>query len=152
MLKFTDYLTYPKFWSKVDKTAACWLWTANTDRDGYGNITVNKKQYKAHRFSLLIHGVNVPKGSIVMHTCDNPRCVNPEHLIVNTQQANILDRDNKNRQAVGEANGASVLTASSVLEIRQLYPMVPMRKLAKQYAVSDGTIRSIVRRWTWRHL
>lgn len=141
-----------RFWTKVNKTQDCWLWTANTCRDGYGNITANKIQYKAHRYSLLIHGVAVPKGSIVMHTCDNPSCVRPEHLIVATQQDNIKDKVIKNRQAVGEAIGVSKLTESTVLEIRSLYPTLSIRKLSRKYNTCENNVRAIVKRETWKHI
>jgi hypothetical protein len=140
------------FWSKVHKTTTCWLWTAHTDRDGYGTITANKRQYRAHRYSLIIHGHTVPKTSKVLHTCDNPSCVNPAHLKIGTQQQNIVDRQNKKRQAVGERVGASKLTEQDVLDIRNAYPAIKLRELARKYNVSEGTIRCVVRRLTWQHI
>jgi hypothetical protein len=140
------------FWNKVNKTDSCWLWTANTCRDGYGNITANKIQYKAHRYSLLIHGVAVPKGAIVIHSCDNPSCVRPDHLTVATQQDNMKDKVNKNRQAKGETIGLSKLTESTVLEIRSLYPSLSIRKLSRKYNTCENNVRAIVKRETWKHI
>jgi hypothetical protein len=141
-----------RFWTKVNKTDSCWLWTANTCRDGYGNITANKIQYKAHRYSLMIHGVVVPKGSIVMHTCDNPSCVRPEHLKVGSQLDNMKDKVNKNRQTKGESNVLSKLTESTVLEIRSLYPSLSVRKLSRKYNTCENNIRAIIKRDTWKHI
>jgi hypothetical protein len=150
MLENTNVIA--RFWSKVNKTDSCWLWIANTCRDGYGNITANKIQYKAHRYSLMIHGAAVPKGSIVMHTCDNPSCVRPEHLIVATQRDNIKDKVNKNRQAKGESNALSKLTESTVLEIRSLYPTLSIRKLSRKYNTCENNVRAIIKRETWKHI
>lgn len=150
MLK--HYCLTDRFWSKVNKTDDCWNWTANTDRDGYGNITVNKIQYKAHRYSLMIHGVVVSKGCIVRHTCDNPGCVNPAHLRIGTHQDNMTDKVSKNRQTKGEAIVLSKLSESTVLEIRNLYPTLSIRRLSRRYNTCENNVRAIVQRKTWKHI
>jgi Mor family transcriptional regulator len=100
----------------------------------------------------MIHGVAVPIGCIVMHTCDNPSCVRPEHLIVATQRDNIKDKVNKNRQAVGENIGLSKLTESIVLEIRSFYPALSIRKLSRKYNTCENNVRAIIKRETWKHI
>ena len=86
-----------RFWSKVQKTNDCWLWTCTTDLDGYGLFGVDGKQWRAHRFCKLItDGLDSSK-PVVMHTCDNPRCVNPEHLVNGTIKENNLDKKSKRR-------------------------------------------------------
>ena len=81
------------FWAKVDKSGNCWNWTAAKDIDGYGKYSIAKKgSWRAHRFSLLVSGVEIPEGKIVLHHCDNPSCVNPAHLSVGTVQDNNLDK------------------------------------------------------------
>jgi hypothetical protein len=87
-----------RFMSKVDKTDDCWLWTCMKDRDGYGLFGLDGKQWRAHRFMMHItEGLSVDK-PVVMHTCDNPPCVNPKHLINGTIQDNNLDKLLKGRQ------------------------------------------------------
>ena len=86
-----------RFWSKVDKTDSCWLWTANTDNDGYGLFGFEKRQWRAHRFSMHISkglDTNLP---IVCHTCDNPACVNPDHLYNGTVKDNMQDKVKRGR-------------------------------------------------------
>jgi hypothetical protein len=87
------------FWKRVDKTTnpkGCWEWTGNTDIDGYGTFNCNHKKWLAHRFSMLIAGQD-PEGWIVMHSCDNPPCVNPEHLSLGTPADNTQDMLSKGR-------------------------------------------------------
>jgi len=134
-----------RFWNKVNKTDSCWLWTANTCRNGYGNINVNGVQTKAHRFSLIIHGVAVPNGAIVRHSCDNPSCVRPDHLMVGSQQDNMTDKVNKDRQH-------KILSRTQVLEIRSLYPSMSLKDISLRYNVTRENIRCIVKRISWKHI
>ena len=86
-----------RFWSKVNKTDNCWEWTCSLDRDGYGLFGLQGKQWRAHRFAKHItDGLDKDK-PVLMHTCDNRKCCNPEHLINATHRLNIQDRDRKGR-------------------------------------------------------
>jgi hypothetical protein len=94
-----------RFMKKVDHNhpSGCWQWTAAVDSCGYGQIMVGNKldgTYKlapAHRVSFELFKGKIPDGYCVCHTCDNPRCVNPDHLFPGTQLDNIRDRDSKGR-------------------------------------------------------
>jgi hypothetical protein len=93
-----------RFWANVipEPNSGCWLWLGSTDRKGYGQmrITTNKKQSKlkyATHISLKLHDHQIPSGLHVLHRCDNPACVNPEHLFVGTQQDNMRDMLQKGR-------------------------------------------------------
>ena len=152
------------FWNKVDKTDTCWNWTAYKDRDGYGIFGIkNVGQFKAHRFSLMLEGVDIPKGYIVMHHCDNPSCVNPYHLKPATIQENNKDKQNKGRQSLpkGTANAGAKLTDEEVRDIKaraQVGNRVGynngsnIKELASEYKVSTETIRLIARGITWDHI
>jgi hypothetical protein len=101
-----DALPMPeRFWSKVEKTDGCWLWTASTfTQRGYGQFAVDgKARTTAHRIAWeLTHGP-IPKTvngkpSVLMHSCDNRLCCNPAHLRVATQAENLKDMADKGRQ------------------------------------------------------
>ena len=86
-----------RFWAKVDigSRDECWEWGAYRNANGYGQIQVDKKTLKAHRYCFfLYHGFYPP---VVMHVCDNPPCVNPWHLLAGTQVLNVADRGAKGR-------------------------------------------------------
>jgi hypothetical protein len=91
-----------RFWSKVNKSNNCWNWEGTLDRDGYGHFGINYKIFKAHRFSSLLAG-NDPQGYVVCHTCDNPACVNPNHLVLASQEYNMKDMAKKGRSTKGIA-------------------------------------------------
>ena len=78
-----------RFWSKVDKTNSCWLWTASTRR-GYGQFVINNKPAPAHRFAYEQLVGDIPKGLQIDHLCRVRNCVNPEHLEPVTCRENIL--------------------------------------------------------------
>lgn len=89
------------FWSKVQIKGAneCWLWIAGKFRGGYGGFSVDRHTKKAHRIALMLSGVDVPDSSLVCHRCDNPSCVNPDHLFVGTSKDNTQDMIRKGRKA-----------------------------------------------------
>ena len=115
------------FWSNVQKSDGCWLWTGHADRDGYGKMS--RKEFvgtSAHRIVLELQGVSIPSGSVVMHTCDTPACVNPAHLSVATQQANVADAVIKGR--MGAAVSSERLGREMVLAIKRLDGKTQTRK------------------------
>ena len=143
-----------RFWSKVNKTDSCWLWTAGTERRGYGHYWLNGKTIKAHRYSYSLTNGPIPSNMVICHTCDNPSCVNPDHLFLGTTLDNIQDRQSKNRQAKGSKSSKSKLNATQVLEIRNLYATTntTCKELANKYNVSDNAIRLIIVRRNWKHI
>ena len=145
-----------RFWKKVDKTSTCWNWIGNKTRLGYGQIGLGGTEGKiclAHRISYeLAHGV-IPKGLCILHKCDNPACVNPEHLWAGTQQENIRDRCLKGRSegSKGEKNGKAKLNRKLVKEIRELYKTNEFSHtgLAEVFNVSKATIYYIINNKHW---
>jgi hypothetical protein len=142
------------FWAKVQKTDSCWFWTGCVDKCGYGQITIQYKMYKAHRVSWEMHCSDIPKGLLVCHHCDNPGCVNPEHLFLGTQKTNADDMVAKNRSLTGSKNHQSVLTEEDVLEIKALlatkeysYPQI-----AAKFNVTVPLIWQIKDNRAWKHV
>lgn len=115
--------TIKDFWLKVNKTDGCWNWSACRDKQGYGEFRFKMKKYKAHRFSWKVSFGDIPKGILVCHKCDNPSCVNPQHLFLGTQLDNIRDMVAKGRgfNRSGENNGMHKLSLVQVREIKKLY-------------------------------
>jgi hypothetical protein len=154
-------MPYPKrslvdrFWSKVQKTDTCWLWTGGKDSCGYGAIKdSDKKQMSAHRLSWEIHNGCTPAG-LVLHTCDNPACVNPLHLYVGTHEQNMRDkvlRDRTARNRGMRAGRACHLTETLVRAIRTRYVRggISQAALGREFGVAQSTVMRIVHRSAWK--
>ncbi len=152
-----------RFWSKVAFTAnpnKCWNWTLFKHR-GYGRFYLKVEGRKktvnfiAPRISYYLHNNVDPVGKAVLHTCDNPSCVNPKHLFLGTNKENTHDMMKKNRgvQPKGSRHGRSKLNEQIVLEIRDKYLAgVTQKELAKQHNVDVSAISLIVTKKTWSHI
>jgi len=87
------------FWSRVNKTASCWLWTGATVK-GYGYLKVPpspRRTMYAHRVVWCLRYGQPPNGMCILHRCDNPLCVNPDHLFLGTHADNMRDASAKGR-------------------------------------------------------
>jgi hypothetical protein len=128
----------------------CWLWIGNKNKLGYGKIWNLGKHVPTHRMSWMIYKGKIPKGLFICHHCDNPSCVNPEHLFLGTAKDNHDDCISKNRIAFGKRNKSSKLTYDKAVEIRNLYKACKsMRKLGSVYNVSGNVIWHIIHNKTW---
>ncbi len=142
-----------QFWNRVQKTDGCWEWLGCVDKDGYGRFQINGVKWKTHRFSYELH--KGPIGNLcVCHSCDNTKCVNPDHLWLGTTQDNTKDRQIKGRHkinpAIGESNGSSKFNNQQIEFIR--ISGLTGQDLSKLFNVSDNTIYAIRNRKTWRHI
>lgn len=151
MIKILKKSELKRFWKKVDKSGDCWLWTAYKKKGGYGTFNVEGTMITAHRFSWQIHFGGIPEGMNVLHKCDTPACIRPEHLFLGTQQDNIDDMVEKGRQQKGEKHGNAKLDEEIVLCIRKYYPMFTQKKLGEFFNVGQNTISKVVLFQLWSH-
>lgn len=128
----------------------CTEWLGALDKDGYGAFGYAGVMHRAHRASLRLSGVEVPRGMMVCHRCDNPACVNPQHLYVGTGVENMRDAAERNRLRVGSKSHLSKLTEDQVRDIRLSSRSVG--DLASAYGVTHGAISMIRSRKTWKHV
>jgi len=128
----------------------CWEWEGAKDKDGYGIFSFEKKTARAHRVALQLSGIDVPKGGLVCHTCDNPSCVNPNHLYLGSNRQNSDDKVKRGRSLKGARHYMAKLTDNDVIAIRQSTETAV--KTAKQFGISSSNVVMIRQRRTWTHL
>jgi len=142
-----------RFWAKVDIRGddECWNWKACKNQYGYGLFTIAGKKVVAHRLSYELEIGSIPDGLHVCHKCDNPSCVNPNHLFIGTRRDNWLDSINKGRQGK--------LNADDVHEIRRKYGESKevtkwdfCVECSKEYDVSPHTVWEMLSKMTWKHV
>lgn len=143
------------FWNRVDIRSddQCWEWQAQLKKDGYGVFWMNNTEWRAHRLVMHDLGHDITQ-KVVCHTCDNPKCVNPDHLFVGTQKENIADCIRKNRKPCGSKIINSKLTDQDVKDIRSEYAQhnITQRELAEKYHVSHVCIHQVIVRKQWKHV
>jgi hypothetical protein len=157
-----DYALVDRFMSFVDKADnGCWLWTGATvgPRPGYmyGAFQVRRGPYAgraAHRFSYRYFHGPIPEGMCICHRCDEPLCVNPDHLFLGTYADNYDDARRKGRNTRGELVATAKITEDDVREIRRRYAAggVSQTALANEYGISQQGVGQIVRWVTWTHV
>ena len=127
-----------RFWNKTKKQkSGCWEWTGSKFKSGYGQVRIKRKLARAHRIAWELVNGPIPKGMCVLHRCDNPPCVNPDHLFLGTQSENMQDMVEKDRRG---------LTMLQKQEIRKRYAkgVVFQRELADEYGVTRSYISIII--------
>jgi hypothetical protein len=132
--KYASKRTTPEnFWARVDKSGACWLWEGRSDEKGYGRVGYDRKRnVGAHRVAwALTHGGDLPT-AWVLHRCDNPPCVRPEHLFLGDARDNNRDRQNKGRTQ-GWAEMRSMRAGGAT-----------QQAIADRFGVSRGYVANIV--------
>lgn len=125
------------------------------DKDGYGWIKRNGKSQRAHRVAWeKANSRPVPAGMFVLHSCDNPTCVNPDHLRIGTHQENVDEKVQRQRQTKGESVTSSRLKESDIVAIRGMHAFgnCSLNQIAKKFGVSKNCIWKIVTMVNWRHV
>lgn len=147
-----------------EPNSGCWLWTASSDESGYGRLNgeaSGQRFRSAHRASWLLHKGAVPSGLFVLHKCDTPACVNPEHLFLGTTQDNVSDKMAKGRHprcapyapARGERCHGSKLTAPKVANIKMLFALGASGvAISEWFGVNKASASAIRRGTAWRHV
>jgi hypothetical protein len=149
-----------RFYDKVKMGPGCWEWTAAKLPKGYGKFGAGSGRrgwVLAHRFSYQLHYNVDPGEMLVCHKCDNPSCVNPDHLFLGTNSDNQQDSTAKGRKYTGDHKGEknrAIVTEEDVKKIRaECNGKKENRKqLAEKYGLSDSGIQKIIYRRTWKHV
>lgn len=147
LARFREYL--PKNQSRD----VCWEWQGGIGGDGYGRFWFQGKNVAAHRASAILHFGDVPKDKFVLHHCDNPKCVNPDHLMIGTHRENVAQMVKRGRVLCGEKNGSSVMTENQVRDIvAKLAAGAQVRTLAREMGISRSAVRNIAKGHSWKHI
>lgn len=123
----------------------CWIWLSFYDKHGYGRFNLNYKQYLAHRVAYKICYNIDPLTKLVLHNCDNPKCVNPNHLYLGTQKDNVNDAINRFRRYKPNAK----LNVDDILWIREHKSKLKPIELSEKFGVSVVQIRNILNYKNW---
>jgi len=142
-----------RFWSKVRKTQTCWVWTACiSGNNNYGSFKFEGRMQPSHRVAWVLKHGPIPDGLNVLHRCDNPPCVNPDHLFLGTHAENMADMRTKQRQVAphGSAHGMSKLVEADVIAIRN--DTRTHREIAADFGVDPTLIGHVKSGRIWTHV
>lgn len=144
-----------RIWSKVKigSENVCWPW-AGSIRGRYGRISYKDASLNVTRVIYFLSHGEIPNDKVVRHTCDNPICCNPTHLLIGTHADNVADRQSRGRTNApkGSKNGQSKLTEHDVLKIRILCKTKSQRSVARIYKVNQSIISDIILKKSWKHV
>lgn len=152
-----------RFLSKINKNGAihpynpelghCWEWQASRSKKGYGHFYFEGVCWQTHRLSWVFTNGNIPNGLFVLHSCDNPACVRPDHLFLGTNDDNMKDMVSKGRSGSyrGEESSNVKLTQQQVDEIRKRYAKgdIYQRDLGAEYGINQSHVSKIIRGDIW---
>lgn len=135
---------------EVDPDTDCWNWQGTRQWSGHGEIHYEGKTSRAHRVSYRAFKGEIPDGMAVCHSCDNPACINPDHLWLGSQAENLADMREKGRGTEGQTHPNAKLTEAAVREIRA--SKETSHALGRKYGVSHSLIVNVRQRKAWRHV
>ena len=126
------------FWSKVNKTDTCWLWTGSLDSRGYGRYKDGKVEWKAHRYAWFKTNGAIPDEKFLCHQCDVRTCVNPGHLFIGTALENGRDCASKGRERNQK------ITDQQAIEIYEMYKSgIITREICRKYGITRAQVTDI---------
>lgn len=150
-----------RFWSNVDTSPGpgkCWPWRGRASQDGYGKFNVPKQGggyrfTQATRVMVFLTAGPFPKSLLVRHTCDNPVCVNPDHLELGTHLDNARDMTDRQRQCRGEVHPKTTIAEHVVKDIRRrAIAGEPYSRIARDTGLHLNTVLGIAKGRTWKHV
>ncbi len=140
---------------------SCWNWKGYlcAPKKIYGltssTLDGKKKKILAHRLAFRLWKGDIPQGMFILHSCDNPLCLNPDHLHIGTPKKNMDEMKERGREkkALGEKNGYAKLTNKKVLEIRESFKKgLGVREISRKYKITSSSASYITRNITWKHI
>lgn len=142
-----------RFWSKVDRSGDCWLWTGVPNDSGYGRFAIDSRHVvRAHRFAFELENGPIGPGLDICHHCDTPPCVRALHLFAGTAADNMADCRRKDRGNRGERNGNARITRATALEIKQLIAEgVAPKLIAERHGLDIYHVYQIRSGRLWAH-
>ena len=146
---------WDRVWNNTEKLGDCIIFTGHKDECGYGRISRDGKLVRVHREVWLHHNPDQKIDGVIMHSCDNPACINIAHLSHGTQADNIADMVSKGRRVTltGTKQSQAKLTEKDIPVIRELLNLgVTVVKIAKKFNVSEGAIHNVKHRRRWTHV
>ena len=150
---WTEEETARRFWLKVDKTEDCWLWTLWKNDKGYGKYAPYGGEIRlAHRYAYELTFDAIPDGLFVLHRCDTPACVRPDHLFLGTHRDNMDDMVAKGRQERDERHHSAVFTNDQVRQFREYSQRTGRgyRRLAREFGTPLGAMKDVLRGRSYR--
>jgi hypothetical protein len=142
-----------RVWSKAEKTTDCWNWQGRITKYGYGQLSAGNVEVLAHRAAYFLANPEMDKSLCVMHSCDNPKCINPSHLSLGTHAENMADMKKKGRRKsvnTKERNGRSKLSMSAASSIRFMRDSGShLKQIAEKFNVSISTIARVCNKENW---
>lgn len=141
-----------RFYSKVEQTSGCHNWMAGLDTYGYGQFWLAGRNRVAPHVAWEIAERSRTPATMLLHTCDNRRCVRLDHLYEGDAQQNAMDCNQRNRRPRGDHSPRSKLTSEQVIEIKALLGRVSQENLGRRFSISQTAISSIRTGRTWAHV
>lgn len=145
--------------SKTKKTNTCWIWLGAKNPKGYGRIKINKKLYSPHRIMFELFYGKILGVYDVCHKCDNPSCINPDHLFLGTRSDNMKDAYNKGRLKIleyirpkGSDVYSSKLKERDIFQIRELDKVLQRNEIAKLFNVHKSQISRALNGQSFKHI